>query len=342
MNVFEINGRKVGEGFPVYVIAEIGSNHNGEYGIALEMIDRAKEAGCDAVKFQTFRAKDHYSVYTPLHSKYDKNIHELIEELEIDRSWHAKLKKYCDGKGIDFFTSPCDRESVDEMKALGCGVLKVASFDMTDVTLVEYMAKTGLGVILSTGLAAMGDIENAVNACRRAGNGNFALLQCTSLYPAPAHLSNLRAMDTMARAFGCVTGYSDHTMGDHIPVAAVAMGAKIIEKHFTLSRVMSGPDHPFAIEPDELKAMVEKIRDVEQAFGDGMKNGARDEEKENFGLRRSIIAARDIAVGSVITADDIVIKRPGYGILPQFRDIVTGRTAKRDIKADEWITWEMV
>ncbi len=342
MNQIIINDKVIGDGQPVYIIAEIGSNHNQEYNIALEMIDKAKEAGCDAVKFQTFKAKEHYSKYTPLHSKYDKNIHELIEELEIDRSWHTKLKKYCDEVAIDFFSSPCDYQSIDEMVSLKTGVLKVASFDLTDTKLIEYMAKTNLAVLMSTGLATLSDIENAVNTCRKVGNDNIALLQCTSLYPAPAHLSNLKSINTLKQAFNCVVGYSDHTMGDHIPIAAVAMGAKIIEKHYTLDRTMKGPDHPFAMEPNEFKDMVLKIRDVELALGDGIKNGPREEEKENFNLRRSLIARKDIPKGKIINSDDIIIKRPGYGILPQFYDIIIGREARENIKADEWITWEKV
>ncbi len=228
------------------------------------------------------------------------------------------------------------------MVNLKTGLLKVASFDLTDIKLIEYMAKTGSSLLMSTGLATLSDIENAVNACRKIGNENFALLQCTSLYPAPAHLSNLKSMATIKQAFNCVVGYSDHTMGDHIPLAAVAMGAKIIEKHYTLDRSMKGPDHSFAMQPDELKDMVLKIRDVEAAIGDGIKNGPREEERENFNLRRSLIAKKDIHKGHTITEEDIIIKRPGYGILPQFYDIVVGREAKDDIKADEWITWEKV
>lgn len=342
MSLIDINNIKIGEGCPVYIIAEVGSNHNQDFNIAIDMIDKAKEAGCDAVKFQTFKAKEHYSKYTPVHSRYDKNIHELIKELEIDRGWHKRLKEYCDKIKIDFFTSPCDYSSIDEMVALGANLLKVASFDLTDIKLIEYMAKTNLPIILSTGLATLSDIENAVNSCRKAENENIALLQCTSLYPAPAHLSNLKAMNTLKHAFNCVVGYSDHTTGDHISVAAVAMGAKIIEKHYTLDRNMQGPDHPFAMEPKELKEMVLKIRETEASLGDGVKNGPREEEKENFNLRRSLIAKKDIKKGKKITDGDIVIKRPGYGILPQFYDIMIGREAKADIKADEWITWKKV
>ncbi|WP_458700351.1 N-acetylneuraminate synthase family protein [Sulfurospirillum sp. 1307] len=342
MKTIKTKNREIGGNKPAYIIAEIGSNHNNDFDIALEMIDKAKEAGVDAVKFQTFKAENHYSKFTPKHSQHKKNIHELIKELEIDRNWHKKLKNYCDKIGIDFFTSPCDFESIDEMLKLEVPFLKVASFDLTDLKLIEYMAKTKIPLILSTGLATLSDIENAVNTSKKAGNDNIALLQCTSLYPAPAKLSNLNAMKTMQLAFDCVIGYSDHTIGDHIPIAAVTLGAKIIEKHYTLDRTMKGPDHSFAIEPNELKDMVKKIRDIEVSLGDGLKNGPREEEKENFSLRRSIIATRDLKKGEIITQEDLIIKRPGYGIEPKFYDIVIGREVKEDIKEDEWITWRKI
>jgi len=306
------------------------------------MIDKAKNSGVDAVKFQSFKADKHYSKFTPSHSSYKKNIYNLIKELEINKSWMHKLKKYCNEIEIDMFSSPCDYESIDEMVKLNTGILKVASFDLTDIKLIEYMAKnSNNAILLSTGMATLGDIENAVNICRKNSN-NFALLQCTSLYPAPCNLSNLNAINTMGLSFNCLTGYSDHTIGDHIAIAAVSMGAKIIEKHYTLDRTMKGPDHSFAIEPNELKLMVERIRDVEDAFGDGLKNGARYEEEENYKLRRSLIAKIDIKKGEVIGEKHIIIKRPGYGIKPKNYNLVIGRVATADIEKDEWITWEKI
>lgn len=342
MKSIDINGKQIGENNPAYIIAEIGSNHNNNFDIAIEMIYKAKEAGCDAVKFQTFTAQSHYSKYTPIHSQYNQNIHELIATLEINRSWHEKLKNICDSIGIDFFTSPCDYDAIDEMAHLKTPLLKVASFDLTDIKLIEYMAKTNIPLILSTGLATLSDIELAINSARWAGNDQVILLQCTSLYPAPTSLSNLKAMQTLKYAFDCIVGYSDHTLGDHICLAAIALGAKVIEKHYTLDRGMQGPDHSFAMEPHEFKDMVTKIREIESAMGDGLKNGPRDEEKENFNLRRSIMAKHDIPKGKKILSDDLIIKRPGFGIKPQFYDMVVGRIAQMDIKEDEWITWEKI
>jgi len=336
-----INDKIINTNSQAYIIAEIGSNHNNNYETAIEMIDRAKDSGVDAVKFQSFKADKHYSKYTPRHSNYDKDIYQLIKELEINKNWMREIKKYCDTIDLDVFSSPCDYETIDEMIELETGALKVASFDLTDIELIRYMAKSDLSVLLSTGMATMSDIENAVNTCREYTN-NFALLQCTSLYPAPPNLSNLSAIKTMQLAFGCLVGYSDHTLGDHVAIAAVAMGAKIIEKHYTLDRHMHGPDHAFATEPDELKSMVVRIREVENSIGDGIKNGPRDKEAENYSLRRSLIANKDINKGEILSEKNITIKRPGYGIEPKNYNIVKGRTAKVNIKEDEWITWDKI
>jgi sialic acid synthase SpsE len=222
-------------------------------------------------------------------------------------------------------------------------LMKVASFDMVDVRLIHEISKTGKGVIFSAGMATMAEIENAVNICRRNGNEQIVILQCTSIYPAPINLSNLKSMATMAMAFDVLVGYSDHTIGDHIACAAVAMGAKVIEKHYTLSRKLPGPDHPFAIEPKELKEMVTKIRDIENAMGNGIKNGPRAEEMEFYqNARRSLIAARNIKRGEVLNSQDIVVKRPGYGIHPSMIDQIVGRVARVDIEFDNPITWNVI
>ncbi len=334
---------EIGNNQPSYIIAEIGSNHNGNFDMACELIEKAKNAGVNAVKFQTFKAKDHYSKRTPKIDLYKEGIYELIEKLEIDRSWHSKLATLCNKLNIDFLDSPCDKEAIDIAVSVGMPIIKIASYDMVDIRLVEAIAKTGKGVMFSTGMATTGEIETAVNICRNNGNNNIIVLQCTSLYPAPANLSNLHSMKTMADMFGVITGYSDHTLGDHIPCAAVAMGAKVIEKHYTLGRGLPGPDHNFAIEPEELKAMVNKIRDIEAAFGDGLKNGPRKEEQELYTkARRSIIAKNKITKGQVIKSDDIIVKRPGLGIHPSQINLVIGKIAQKDIEDDEPITWEMI
>ena len=334
---------KIGLNNPCYLIAEIGSNHNGEFDIACEMIEKAKEAGVNAVKFQTFKASNHYSKLSPKISMYEDNIYDLIKKLEINRDWHVKLSALCHSLEIDFLDSPCDFEAIDLALSVDMPILKVASFDMVDTRLIERIAKSGKGVMFSTGMANLAEIQNAVNVCRANQNEKIIILQCTSLYPAPVHLSNLKTINTLHKAFNCITGYSDHTIGDHIPCAAVAMGAKVIEKHYTLDRTMEGPDHIFAIQPSELKQMINKIRDIESALGDGIKNGPRKEELEMYQkVRRSIIAIKDMKKGHVISEEDIVIKRPGFGVHPQFLEIIIGRKINAPIQKDEPITWGKV
>ena len=280
---FNVGSRIIGKNAPCFVIAEIGSNHNNNFDQAIELISAAAEAGVDAVKFQTFRASSHYSKKAQSFEYLNGvNTYDLIASLEIDRNWHKPLKEYSESIGLVFLSSPCDSDAIVELDQLGVELFKLASFDLPDLTLVEKIAKTGKPVILSTGMANYTDIQLAVNVSRAAGNDKIALLQCTSLYPAPANLSNLRSMKTMKKAFNTIVGYSDHTMGEHICLAAVSSGASIIEKHFTLDRNMQGPDHKFAIEPHELKQLIKNIREVEDAMGDGIKNGPRSEEKEMF------------------------------------------------------------
>lgn len=335
--------RTISNQSPCYIISEIGSNHNGSFDLACELIGKAVEAGVDAVKFQTFKAKNHYSKNTPKMGMYKEDIYELIEKLEIDRSWHAKLADVCKSHQVDFLDSPCDSEAISIAVGVNMPIIKVASFDMVDVRLIDEISKTGKAVMFSAGMCKLSEIETAVNICRENGNHNLIVLQCTSVYPAPVNLSNLNAMETIRRAFNVITGYSDHTMGDHIACAAVALGAKVIEKHYTLSRKMDGPDHAFAIEPNELAEMVSKIRDIEAGLGDGMKNGPREEEMEFYkNARRSILSSRNISKGEVIQDHDIVIKRPGYGIHPSMIDFVIGRTAKTNIDTDCPITWDMI
>ncbi|KDE41155.1 N-acetylneuraminate synthase [Nitrincola lacisaponensis] len=342
---FKIKDKHVGLGCKSFIIAEIGSNHNQDFELALNLIDKAAEAGVDAVKFQTFRADAHVSKFAemPSYLKGYENIHELIKSLELNRDWQKPLKEYAEEKGLIFFSSPCDYEAVDQLEKIGVPAHKVASFDLPDLDLIRYIAKTQKPILLSTGLADWMEIQRAVDVCREEGNNQILLFQCTSLYPAPANLSNLKAMQTMRDNFQVVVGYSDHTLGDNIPVAAVAMGASAIEKHFTLDRKMSGPDHAFAIEPDELRIMVRKIREVESAIGDGSKSGPRNEEMDMFHkVRRSLHASKDIKKGTVITEDMLVSKRPGFGVPIYLKDIVIGRVAREDINKDSWISWDLI
>ncbi len=338
-----INGRAVYSARP-YIIAEIGSNHDGKLAQAKQLIASAADAGADAVKFQTFKADRHYSKFTPGFSYLDKNklgTYELIRSLEINREWHTVLMACAAKHGVTFLSSPCDQEAVELLGRLDMKAFKVASFDLTDGDLIARMAAFQKPMILSTGMADYGDIQWAVNCCKKAGNEQIILLQCTSLYPAPAHLSNLTAMRSLREAFQMPVGYSDHTLGTHVSIASAALGACVIEKHFTLDKTLPGPDHQFAIEPNELKAMIAAIRDIGKSLGDGIKNGPRKEEEEMYWKgRRSLHTTRDLQAGEKLTLAELCVKRPGYGISPRFAEEVNGMVLTKTVKADHWITWE--
>ena len=342
----EIGGRPVGGGAPCYVIAEAGANHNRDLGIARELIDVAADAGADAVKFQTYTGKGIYSSKTPQFQYLDddRSAQDILAALELPREWQAKLADHARDRGIAFFSSPFDHEAVDGLAALGVPAMKIASFELVDLMLIRKAASAGVPIILSTGMAVYGEIEDALAAVAEAGNQQVALLRCASLYPAPPTIMNLNAMATMRAAFGVPVGLSDHTEGIAVPTGAAALRMDLLEKHFTLSRDMEGPDHCFAIEPDELRALVKAVRDVEAALGTGRLEGPSELERtEMFTLgRRSLIAATDIRAGEVITAQMLTVKRPGYGIAPKDIDHVIGRVARVDIEFDDIVTWEMV
>jgi sialic acid synthase SpsE len=349
MTRIALNGRPVGDGAPCYVIAEAGANHNRDLDVARRLIDAAADAGADAVKFQTYSGRTLYSTKTP---RFDylgelgaKPAHELLDEIALPRDWQPILAAHCRARDIEFLSSPFDRQAVDELDALDVAALKIASFELVDLGLVQYAAATGRPLILSTGMCTLAEIDEAVRAARAAHPAiDLALLQCASLYPAPPHVMNLRAIPAMEAAFGVPSGLSDHTLGTHIAPAAVALGARLVEKHFTLDRTMAGPDHPFAVEPKELAELVTRVRDVEAALGDGVKRGPSSEEAVEMytKARRSLVAARDIPIGTRITAAMLCVKRPGTGVAPRFVDAVVGRVASRDIEVDDVITWEML
>jgi sialic acid synthase SpsE len=335
--------RYIGEEESTYIIAEAGSNHNGKLEIAKKLIDVAAEAGVDAVKFQIFKAEELYSKYTPEFSYLKgQNVYELIKNIETPREWIKELARYCKEKNIDFLASVFDFDAVDILDKY-VPAFKIASFEITDLELLKYAAEKGKPMIISTGMANLGEIEDAITAIKSVGNEDIILLHCNSLYPTPVEVVNLKAIETMRTAFKVPAGFSDHTLGIHIPIVAVAMDACVIEKHFTLDRTLPGPDHFFAIEPDELKEMVRYIREVEKAKGSGIKEKSELESEEMYiKARRSIHAKVDIAKGTKITRDMLIIKRPGYGIKPKFIDMMVGRIARVDIQEDEWITWDMI
>jgi len=343
----KIGDRSVGDNEPCFIVAEAGANHNRDLSMGKELIDVAARAGADAVKFQTYSAETLYSKKTPrftyLERLTSKETWNLIKEIELPREWQAELAAHAAARGIAFFSSPFDYRAVDELDALGVPAFKIASFEIVDLPLIRYAAAKRRPMIISTGLATYEDVQDALEACWAAGNRDVVLLQCASLYPAPPARMNLRAIATLRQAFGVPVGLSDHTLGIHVASAAVGLGACVVEKHFTLSRSLPGPDHPFAVEPAELAEMVRQIREVEAALGDGRKLGpAPDEEEMHQKARRSLIAARRIPKGTRIERDMIAIKRPGFGIRPKFVDLVLGRVAKVDVDEDTVLTWEML
>ncbi|MDQ6799052.1 MAG: N-acetylneuraminate synthase family protein [Actinomycetota bacterium] len=330
------------------MIAEAGSNHNRDLDTAKRLVDAAADAGANAVKFQTYSGADLYSTKAPkfdyLGPLADKQPHELLEDISLPRHWQPLIAEHCRARGVEFLSSPFDRQAVDELVALDVAALKVASFELVDLPFIRYIGAQQRPVILSTGMATLGEIEEALDALRQGGAEEVVLLQCASVYPAPPRVMNLRAIQTMKAAFGIPVGLSDHTLGIHVPLAAVALGANVLEKHFTLDRSQPGPDHSFAVEPGELRDLVARLRDVEDALGDGQKRGPSAEEAVEMysKARRSVVAACSIAAGTRITREMLTVKRPGHGIKPKLIDTLVGRVAATDIDYDDILTWEML
>jgi pseudaminic acid synthase len=347
MDVVKIGDREVGGGAPVYVIAEAGSNHDRNLDQAKRLIDVAAEAGADAVKFQTFAA-DRIVAETKTRAKYlddllppDKTMSDLFRELELPREWHAELFEHATAAGLDFLSTPFDLEAVDLLDALGVKAFKVASYELWHLPLIREVASRGKPIICSTGMADMADIQDAVDTVAATGNPDLILLHCVVNYPPPFSDLNLRAIQTMRTAFGVPVGYSDHSSGITAPIVATALGAAVIEKHYTLSRDLPGPDHRFAIEPVELTAMVQAIRDAHDALGNGIKRMAPAEADLYVTARRSLFAARDLAQGTVLGVDDIAVLRPGTGLEVRDLEKVVGRTARRAIGRHEPLAWDM-
>ena len=348
MNKIKIGNRLIGEGEPCFIIAEAGSNHNGKLEQAKQLIDIAADAKADAVKFQTFLAdkivaktKERASYLDKLVSK-DETMHDIFKKLELPREWLKELFNYATSKGLIFLSTPFDEEAVDILDEIGVEAFKVASFEIVHLPLLKHIAKKGKPIILSTGMASLSDIEEALEVIYQEGNNKVIVLHCGISYPLSFENVNLRAMLTIKQAFRVPVGYSDHTMGITVPISAVVLGASVIEKHFTISRKLPGPDHPFALEPDELKSMVKEIRNTEKALGSAIKRRTKSEEEMYKLGRRSIFAIRDIAKGKVIKREDLGILRPGIGLHPRYLEEVIGRTAKVDIKKDDPVTWDKI
>ena len=344
MNTVTIAHKTVGEGSPVFIIAEAGCNHNGDSNLAKQLIDVAVEAGADAVKFQTFitdalltqqAGKADYQKRNTGNAKESQSA--MLKKLELSFDNFKTLKAYCKRKDIVFLSTPFDYRSVDFLDELEIPAFKIASGEITNLPFLSYIASKRKPVILSTGMSTLGEVEKAEAALRQTHNTKLVLLHCTSEYPAPAENVNLRAMNTLHHRFNVPVGLSDHTLGDAIALAAVALGASILEKHFTLDKSYPGPDHRASLEPHELKALVKDIRRVEKALGNGVKNPSPSEAETRLFARKSIVTATPIKKGQVLTESNLTVKRPGTGVSPLQWDQVVGRTALRDFEKDELI-----
>lgn len=328
------------------IIAEAGVNHNGSIELAKQLVDKAVETGVDYIKFQTFKTEKLVAKSAQMASYQKKNIgtddnsqFAMLKKLELSPSQHEELMTYCKEKGIKFFSTAFDLDSIDYLHSLNLGLWKIPSGEITNYPYIKKIAQYGEPVIVSTGMCEMRDIENAVATLLKWGTKkeDIIILHCNTEYPTPYQDVNLKAMDAIRERFGVEVGYSDHTKGIEVPIAAVALGATVIEKHFTLDRNMEGPDHKASLEPDELKAMVSAIRNIEQAIGDGIKK-VTDSEKGNIAVaRKSIVAARDIKSGELFTEENLTVKRPGTGISPMRWEEVIGQVAKRDFSEEELI-----
>ena len=327
----------------VYIIAEAGDNHNGDFNTALKLVDVAKRAGADCVKFQTFVTEEIISKYAEMAEYQKKNTgkeesqFEMVKRLELSFDEFRKIKEYCDRVGIQFLSTPFDLKSVDFLNELGVPFFKIPSGEITNYPYLIKIAHTGKPVVMSTGMCEPDEILAAINVLENNGGGEITLLHCNTEYPTPLKDVNLYAMRTMKKKFRKKVGYSDHTKGIEVPVAAVALGACVIEKHFTLDKNMPGPDHKASLEPDELGRMVKNIRNIEIALGDGVKHVSESERKNIAIARKSIVARRNIQEGEILTEDNLAVKRPGTGINPMQWMEVLGTRAVRDFKEDELI-----
>ncbi len=332
----------------VFVVAELSANHRQDIELAKDTIYAMKESGADAVKLQTYTpdtitidcANEYFKIKQG--TLWDgKTLYELYKEAYTPWEWHYELKELAEKLGLVFFSAPFDKTAVDFLEELDVPCYKIASFEITDLPLIEYAAKKGKPMIISTGIATLCDIQKAVETCKRVGNNQIILLKCTSAYPTPLEDVNLRTMPNMAETFGCMVGLSDHTLGISVPVAAIALGAKVIEKHFILSKDIETPDREFSLTPDEFKQMVKAVREVEKALG-RVSYELTEKMKKGREFSRSLFAVKDIKAGEVFTEENVKSIRPGYGLHPEFLTDILGKKARVDIKSGTPLNWTLI
>ncbi len=347
MNQFRIGKHLVGDDAPVFLVAELSANHGQRKDIALRTIEAAAKAGADAIKLQTYtpdtltlKSDAPPFVVKTKNAWAGRTLWDLYREAMTPWDWHAELKEATEALGLEWFSTPFDETAVAFLERLGAVAHKVASFELNDLPLVERMARTGKPLVISTGMARLGDIESALATCREAGNERLALLRCVSSYPARPEMMDLASFDVL-RGFGTVVGLSDHTRDSTVAIASVALGAKLIEKHFILDREVGGPDSFFSLEPEEFASMVKSVRDTEKALG-RPRFGASADEVASTSFRRSLFVARDVKAGETLTCDDVRSVRPADGLHPRFMPEVLGRVAARDLSAATPLTWDAV
>ena len=346
-NYIEINGRRVGAGYPVYVVAEMSANHHQNFEQAVRVIKAAKKAGADAIKLQTYTPdtmtincrNEYFTIQGTIWN--GRTLYDLYKEAFTPWDWQPKLKAVADELGIDFFSTPFDGTAVAFLEAMAVPVYKIASFENVDLPLLRKVAGTGKPIIMSTGMATASELDEAVRAIREAGGSQLALLKCTSSYPCLPQDMNLRTLPILSELFGVPVGLSDHSLDATVPVIAVSLGACIIEKHFTLSRAERGPDSDFSLEPQEFKSLVDAVRTTEKALGE-VKFGTGGSESDSRIFRRSIFVVQDMRKGQAFTDENIRSIRPGFGLKPKYFEAVLGRYATCNIKTGTPLTWDLV
>lgn len=347
--MIDIQGYKIGAESAPFIIAEMSGNHNQSLERAMKIVDAVVEAGAHAIKLQTASPdgltlnvdSDDFLITDPDSLWYGRNLYSLYQEAVTPWEWHKPIFDYCKQKGIIAFSSPFELKAVDFLEELNVPCYKIASFELVDIQLVRRVAQTGKPMIMSTGMASLSEIELAISAARAEGNNQIILLKCTSTYPATAADSNLLTIPHLQQAFGTQVGLSDHTMGVGVPCAAVALGATVIEKHFTLSRADGGVDSAFSLEPHELKLLVEETERAWQSRGE-VRYGGSDKEQISLKYRRSIYVSEDIEVGDVLSHENIRVVRPGFGLPPKFLDVLIGRRVNKPLKKGTAMAWEHI
>jgi len=343
-----IEDKKIGRDFPVFIVAELSANHLQKFDNAVKLIKAAKEIGADAVKLQTYTPD---TMTIDCNNEYfqikqgtiwdGQSLYELYKEAYTPWEWQPKLKKIREEMGLILFSTPFDKTAADFLEEINVPCYKIASLEITDIPFIEYVASKGKPVIISTGIATLSDIEEAVNACKKVGNTQIALLKCTSAYPTPLEEVNLRTISNMAETFKTVIGLSDHTLSISVPIASVALGACIIEKHLTLDRSLGGPDAAFSLEPDEFKAMIKSVREVEKALEE-VSYELTEKMKKSREHSRSLFVVKDMKAGETFTEENVHSIRPGYGLPPKYLKNILGRRAVKDIKKGTPLNWDII